>query len=770
MALDELTREFLIESQEGLDRMERCLTELEERPQDAGLIGDIFRSVHTIKGTTGFLGFKRLEKLAHAGENLLGMLREGKLTADGPITTGLLQLMDGLRSILKTIETEDSEGAGEDTALIERLEELQAPAQVQVQYAPVLAVALHGGATADASQQEDQALRNGAIPPPAFTDAPSPETSTVAIVAEAVLEKAQVASDGDTGKARAQGAGTAAESTLRVDVSLLNRMMNLVGELVLTRNQILQATASDPGLTLLSRRLDMVTADLRESVMKARMQPVSNIFSKMPRIVRDLSQMLGRKVRLQMEGQDTELDKSLLEAIKDPLTHAVRNSLDHGIEPPDVRVAAGKDPEGTLRLRAMQEGSHVVIEVCDDGAGIGVEKVRAKAVERGLITAERAAQLVERELLQLVFLPGFSTAAAVTNVSGRGVGMDVVKTNVEKIGGKVEIDSRPGQGTTLRLRIPLTLAIIPALIVHSVEQSFALPQGALSELVHIPPEQAATAIEWIEDVPLYRLRGKLLPLVFLDRLLMPGGAHKASTEKDNFIAVLNADGRQFGLVVDGLADPEEIVVKPLSAVLKNIGLYSGATVLGNAELALILDPGAIALKAGVTMSSLEQKGREVEQGTEAEAGKSLEYLLVEVADRRAAVPLADVLRIEQLKVSRIEYIGYRPVLNFEGQLLPVEDSGGVLAAVGSNPEAQIIVVVCREGNRQVGIAVSHVLDVAAGSDLFEAGTSTRAGGVTLLKSRVTGVVDLGGVPPVRVDEGTPAAWSQSNGELVEAAR
>ena len=303
-------------------------------------------------------------------------------------------------------------------------------------------------------------------------------------------------------------------------------MMNLVGELVLTRNQILQATSADPNMTLLSRRLDMVTADLRESVMKARMQPVSNIFSKMPRLVRDLSQSLGRRVRLQVEGQDTELDKSLLEAIKDPLTHAVRNSLDHGIETPDVRSAAGKDPEGTLKLKASQEGSYVVIEVTDDGAGIDIEKVRRKSIERGLITAERAAQLGERELLQLVFLPGFSTAAAVTNVSGRGVGMDVVRTNVEKIGGKVEIDSRTGKGTTLRLRIPLTLAIIPALIVRSVNQSFALPQGALSELVHIPSRQAATAIEWIEGAPLYRLRGKLLPLVFLDRLLMPAGEHK----------------------------------------------------------------------------------------------------------------------------------------------------------------------------------------------------------------------------------------------------
>ncbi len=767
MALDELTREFLIESQEGLDRMERCLTELEERPQDAGLIGDIFRSVHTIKGTTGFLGFKRLEKLAHSGENLLGLVREGKLTADGPTTTGLLQLLDGLRSILKSIEVEGSEGDGEDTVLIARLEELQIPAQAHAKPVRVAAGAHAADAVAKAAG-ETTGERAGADAALAGRGAAAAEIA--AAKAKPAQEKSPAEAEADPAKARIQAAGTAAESTLRVDVTLLNRMMNLVGELVLTRNQVLQATANDPNLTPLSRRLDMVTADLRESVMKARMQPVSNIFSKMPRIVRDLSQSLGRKVRLQMEGQETELDKSLLEAIKDPLTHAVRNSLDHGIEPPEVRQAAGKDPEGTLRLRAVQEGSHVVIEVSDDGAGIAVEKVRAKAIEKGLITAERAAHMVERELLQLVFLPGFSTAAAVTNVSGRGVGMDVVRTNVEKIGGKVELESRPGQGTTMRMRIPLTLAIIPALIVRSLEQSFALPQGALSELVHVPPEQAETAIEWLEGAPLYRLRGKLLPLVFLDRLLMPGSEYERSRERDNFIAVLNADGRQFGLVVDGLADPEEIVVKPLSAVLKNIGLYSGATVLGNADLALILDPGAIALKAGVTMSSDEKTGRGAEQEIEVEAAKNPEYLLVEVAERQAAVPLADVLRIEQVQVSRIEYIGYRPVLNFEGQLLPVEDSGGVLAAVAGNPEAQVIVVVCREGNRQVGIAVSHVLDVAAGGDLFEAGTSLRAGGVTLLKSRVTGVVNLGGVPPLPVEENQQGEWDQVANGMVEAVR
>jgi len=742
--MDELTREFLIESQEGLDRMERCLTELEERPQDAGLLGDIFRSVHTIKGTTGFLGFKRLEKLAHSGENLLGLLRDGKLVANAPIITALLQLLDGLRAILKTIEADGNEGEGHDTALVDQIKACMQGGAAAPAAAEVPAVAAAATVATEAAPPPLVAVPAAApvAAKPVVPAAPAPPATPAAGAKPA-------APAGNTPPRAA--VVSAAESSLRVDVTLLNRMMNLVGELVLTRNQVLQATANDPNMTMLSRRLDMVTADLRENVMKARMQPVSNIFSKMPRIVRDLCQTLGRHVRIQVEGQDTELDKSLLEAIKDPLTHAVRNSLDHGIEPPDVREAAGKDPEGTLKLRASHEGSHVVIEISDDGAGIDTERVRKKAIDKGLITADRAAQLSERELHMLIFLPGFSTAAAITNVSGRGVGMDVVKTNVEQIGGKVEVDSRQGKGMTLRLRIPLTLAIIPALIVRTLEQSFALPQGALSELVHIPPEQAATAIEWIEGAPLYRLRGQLLPLVYLDRLLTPEGHHKAATERDNFIAVLDADGRRFGLVVDGLADPEEIVVKPLSSALKGIGLYSGATVLGNADLALILDPGAIALKAGVNMTNREEENsRAAEQQDAIGLNTGMEYLLVEAAGRRAAVPLADVLRIEQLPLKRVEYIGYRAVINFEGQLLPVEDSGGILAA-GGDGESQVIVVVCREGERHVGIAVSQVLDVANGSDLFEAGTEQRTDGVTLLKDHVTGVVDLGSVPPLPAD-------------------
>ncbi|HWG20860.1 MAG TPA: chemotaxis protein CheW [Terracidiphilus sp.] len=744
--MDELTREFLIESQEGLDRMERCLTDLEDAPENAELLAEIFRAVHTIKGTTGFLGFKRLEKLAHAGESLLGLLRDGKRTADAAVITTLLQLLDRLRLILKAIETDGDEGAqaGEaaDAELIDRLEELQAPAQVAV----AAGTARRGpksGARPKAKRRQQGPRDQGSRDQGTADRGPGEQRSdeVQAKAAEDVPEATRDVVPAAASKAAASGA---AESTLRVDITLLNRMMNLVGELVLTRNQVLQATASDARMTMLSRRLDMVTADLRESVMKARMQPVSNVFSKMPRMVRDLSQALGRKVRLEMKGQETELDKSLLEAIKDPLTHAVRNAMDHGIEPPDARAAAGKDPEGTLKLRAFQEGSHVIVEVSDDGAGISVDRIRNKALERALITRERAAQSSERELLQLIFLAGFSTAAQVTNVSGRGVGMDVVRTNVEKIGGKVEIESRVGAGTTLRLRIPLTLAIVPALIVRSQGQSFALPQGALSELVHMGPEQAAKAIEWMEDAPLYRLRGKFLPLVFLDRLLVPPqeGCTR-DRRRDSFIAVLDADGRRYGLVVDGLADPEEIVVKPLSPVLKDIGLYSGATVLGNAELALILDPGAIAVRAGIALREEGPHGADEEN--EAEAAGRMEYLLVSIAGRQAAVPLEHVLRIEQVPAARIEYAGMRPVLNFGGQLLPVEDAGGLIGAAQNHPDTRIIVVVCRDNGRQVGIAVEHVLDVAAGGDLVQAGSSRAANKLTLLRERVTGVVDLQGV-------------------------
>jgi two-component system chemotaxis sensor kinase CheA len=756
--VDDLTREFLLESQEGLDRMERCLTDLESRPGDAELLAEIFRSVHTIKGTTGFLGFSRLEALSHAGENLLGLLREGRLAASPQIVSGLLALMDMLRAILRSIESTGAEGEShsDDAAMIARLEALQ-----RGEAAAATAVA-EPELAAVAAPQASPRKRRGSRPPRARRPAINPEQGAPlppegeeagpSAVAEAAspAEHAQprsFGSDPSSAPARptaepapppeAQTAATlgTADSTLRVNIDLLNRMMNLVGELVLTRNQILQATSTDSSFSLLGRRLDMVTADLRESVMKARMQPVSHVFSRFPRLVRDLTLQLGKRVRLELEGQETELDKSLLEAIRDPLTHAIRNSIDHGIEMPEARAAAGKPEEGVLRLRACHEGSHVIVEVQDDGAGMNTERIRAKAVERGLVPAARAEHMSEMEVLQLIFLPGFSTAASVTSVSGRGVGMDVVRTNVEKIGGKVEVESRSGSGTTLRLRIPLTLAIIPALIVRSRGQNFALPQAALTELVHLSAGETESRIEWLENAALYRLRGRLLPLVFLDRLLqLPARERSAACD----IAVLNADGRRFGLVVDGLADPEEIVVKPLAAVLREIGYYAGATILGSGEMALILNPGAIAQHAGISLAG------ETESATpEAVRATQREFLLVEADGRPAALPLETVVRIERIPRSRIERAGSRPVLRFENTLLPLDDSA---VADSGNPEAETTVVVCRDGQRHIGITVSQVLDVTGGGQLAEAGTGALADGIALLHDRVTGIVSLSSIP------------------------
>ena len=545
--VEDLTKEFIAESQEGLERMELCLTELEKRPDDGEAISEIFRAVHTIKGTTGFLGFARLEKLAHAGEGLLGALRDGKLPVTTESISGLLQLMDGLRTILQTIDTTGTEGeqsTDNDDSLIEILLRLKAGEFVAKEAYP--------------SQNRDGG--HPALP------ATAPSTQ---------------------------------DKTLRIDVEVLNRMMNQVGELVLTRNRILRCSPGTEDFPELARRLDSVTAELRESVMQARMQPVGHLFNKFPRMVRDLAiDAAGGRCRIEFEGQETGLDKGLLEAVRDPLTHAVRNAVDHGIEPAEERVKAGKPAEGVVRLRAFHQSGSVVIEVIDDGAGISTERVLAKAVERGLMTLEQAEAMTQREALQMIFVAGFSTAKKVTNISGRGMGMDVVRANVEAVGGSVELESRMGWGTTVRMRVPLTLAIVPALVVQSGGQSFAVPQSSLVELVYVPRHEAEQAVERMGAAQLYRMREGLLPLVWLGRLLglKPSAGAEAA---DFYIAVVESDGRRYGLVADDLKAPEEIVVKPLSAELREIGVFSGATVLGNGTLALILDVAATGARAGV---------------------------------------------------------------------------------------------------------------------------------------------------------------------------
>jgi two-component system chemotaxis sensor kinase CheA len=698
--VDDLTKEFIAESQEGLDRMERCLTELETRPGDSELLGEIFRVVHTIKGTTGFLGFDRLEKLAHAGEHLLSALRDGKLVVTSELISGLLLLMDGLRNILVLIEETGGEGtrySDEDGALISKLSLLRGQAPAIGEDAP-----------------------------------PDRDSDPVGQVAEFAAASGAGASGSVSG---------VSDKTLRIDVTVLNRMMNLVGELVLTRNQMLQSGLAEANFPELSRRLDSVTADLRETVMQARMQPVGNLFGKFPRMVRDLAHACGRSVRMEFAGQETGLDKSLLEAIKDPLTHAVRNAVDHGIEAPGVRMLAGKPAEGCVRLKAFHQSGSVVIEVSDDGAGIALERVLAKAVERKLVTAEQAAGMSEREALQLIFLPGFSTAAAVTTVSGRGVGMDVVRANVERVGGSVEVESRLGAGTTLRLRVPLTLAIVPSLVVRSGGQSFALPQSTLVELVDLPKGDADRLVQRVGTTEVYRLRESLLPMVWLNRLLGLESC-SAETQLGHYIAVLEAEGCRYGLVVDDLVSPEEIVVKPLSAVLREIGVFSGATVLGNGTLALILDIGATAARAGV--KPMEEM---VELKTAKSVEETQEISLLVFEDRlreRTALPLNVVERIETVPMRQIEYAGGRAMLQYRGELLPLRDEGKVLmemeAGHAREEDGVVTILICGapSGERKLrfGMVVRKVLDVSAGT-LLEGDKTVEGMDLALVKEKVT---------------------------------
>ncbi len=662
--VDKLTQEFLAESFEGLDRMDRCLTELETRPGDMELVGEVFRALHTIKGTTGFLGFKRVETLAHAGENVIGAVRSGRLKASTEVVSGLLKGMDALRGLVRLIERTGYEGECSDDAdssLLGMLNDLCGCAN---------------------------------------SNEPSPPATGVAAVSAF--------------------AARASEKTIRIEVEILNRMMNLVGELVLTRNQMLRSQVDKESFPQLARRLDAVTIDLRDVVMQARMQPVGQLFGKFPRLVRDLALSCGKEVRLVLEGQDTALDKSLLEAIKDPLTHALRNAIDHGVESPTERLAAGKPRLGLVRVTAFHREGAVVIELADDGGGINVEKVLAKAAQANLVTADAASKMTPAEKLQLIFLPGVSTARTVTNLSGRGVGMDVVKNNIERIGGSVEITSALGKGTMLRLRIPLTLAIIPALVVESGGQSFCLPQSALLELVHVPWKEASELVEKIGEAEMYRLRETLLPMVWLDRLLELEADERRRADHGFYLAVLEFEGCRFGLAVDELVAPEEIVVKPLTNGLREIGMFSGATVLGHGGVAMILDVSTLALRGGMRPMA-QHAGRKQPEAKTRPRFLVFGGRLQGRQPERIALALESVERIEKVALVRVEYASGRAMLQYGSALVLLEDVSGVLAeSRGLSGSTVLTVLICkrpraRGGHHRVGLVVRGVLDVASGA-------------------------------------------------------
>jgi two-component system chemotaxis sensor kinase CheA len=558
--------------------------------------------------------------------------------------------------------------------------------------------------------------------------------------------------------------GGSADSAIRVDVSLLERLMDLVGELVLTRNQIIQHAAGqrDSAFLAVSQRLNLVTSDMREIIMKTRLQPIQNVMGKFPRMVRDLALACGKKVRIETAGQETELDRTILEAIKDPLTHAVRNSIDHGIETPEARGAAGKTPEGCLRMRAFHEGGQVNIEISDDGAGIDPARIRAKAIDKGLITSQQADRMSSHEIISLVFLPGFSTAEKITNVSGRGVGMDVVRTNIEKIGGTVDIQSALGHGSTVRMKIPLTLAIIPVLIVRSAGQRFAIPQVSLLELLHLEANRAKQAIEMVHGAPVYRLRGNLLPLLFLRRELqqVQKQTDAAAGGGELNIVVLQAEGQHFGLVVDEIHDTEEIVVKPLGKHLKHISAFSGATVMGDGEVALILDVMGLAQRGRLLTEAKKtalQEAASTGAPVKHDTGQEKQELLLfrTSQGRRTAVALSSIDRLEEFKVSQFEKAGQKLVVQYRGELLPIVNLSDQLHAAQSDAtQALLQVLVCSHEGRRMGIVVDQILDVAEESVALEPRwKDSLSKGSAVVQKQVTDFLDLGAMFETAQEDG-----------------
>ncbi|WP_414476009.1 chemotaxis protein CheW [Microvirga sp. M2] len=744
--MDDLLLEFLTETSEHLETVDVEMVRFEQDPNNQAILSNIFRLVHTIKGTCGFLGLPRLEALAHAAETLMGQFRDGL-----PVTTEAVSLilatLDRIKEILGELERNGTEPEGSDRDLINTLEKMASQEPGAPNPTPVAAKAQSVGTLA--SQVLERELKPGEVSlddlERAFQEAPGPETvSTVGTMTYQVLERAlkpgevsldelerafrdapgpkkleptpaqadqqPVATKTSTDVAEtSEGENASAKAqSIRVSVDTLEHLMTMVSELVLTRNQLLEIsrrTSEDHGYKVPLQRLSQVTAELQDGVMKTRMQPIGNAWQKLPRVVRDLSTELDKKIDLVMLGAETELDRQVLEVIKDPLTHMVRNSADHGIESPAERKAAGKPEKGTIRLNAYHEGGSITIEISDDGKGLNHGAIRKKAVERGIASEAEVERMSDIQVARFIFHPGFSTAAAVTAVSGRGVGMDVVKTNIELIGGTVDIRSEQGRGTTFTIKIPLTLAIVAALIVASTDQRFAIPQVAVQELVRVGTG-SENAIERINGTPVLRLRDRLLPIVPLAKV-MGLAADEDATE--GFIVVTQVGRQRFGIMVDGVFHTEEIVVKPMSSKLRHIQLFSGNTILGDGTVVLIVDPNGLAKMVGSSEDG-DQFGIDVAQDSSGRNEDGPTTMLVFRGGGTAlkALPLSLVTRLEVIDATTIESNGGRPLLQYRGKLMPIIPCDEALSIKREGTQA---LIVFSDGDLTLGLAVAEIVDI-----------------------------------------------------------
>jgi two-component system chemotaxis sensor kinase CheA len=713
-AMDDLLAEFLTETNENLAELDMALVRLESAPEDGETLSGIFRLMHTIKGTCGFLGLPRLEKVAHAAENVLSRMREGSLRATPDLVSLVLEALDRIKAIVGGLAAAGVEPTGDDGGLIAALDRAadgDPGTEPLVSIMPVPAAEL--GAPAPLAAQTE-------APPAAL----APETSAPA----------------------------ATTQTIRVGVDVLDDLMTLVSELVLTRNQLLQLarTHEDSGFTVPLQRLSHITSDLQEGVMKTRMQPIGNAWNKLPRMLRDLAHELGKKIELTMLGAETELDRQILELIKDPLTHMVRNSADHGLESTAERRAAGKPEVGRITLTAFHEGGHIIIEIADDGSGLAVDRIRAKALAQGLVTEAELAGMTDAQIQRFIFRPGFSTAAAVTAVSGRGVGMDVVRTNIERIGGTIDLYSVAGAGTTFTIKIPLTLAIVSALILEAGGERFAIPQTSVAELVRArtdaeprtgraTDEQSGT-IERINSTPVLRLRDRLLPLVSLQELLRLD--HRATCEEPPTIVVTQVGATMLGLIVDRVFDTEEIVVKPVAPILRHVTMFSGNTILGDGSVIMILDPSGIARATGVGAGHTRV---ETIAGPDAmqRSSERTAILLFRAGGPDCtpmAVPLALVARLEEIRRDRIERCGDAYATQYRGRLMPLLPLAG---AVDPQRE-QYPALVFADGERSMGLLVDTIIDVVEDRLAVELGaTGPGLLGTSIIAGRATEVIDTG---------------------------
>ena len=775
--MDDLLSEFLTETSESLEVIDSELLRFEAEPNDQGILNNIFRLVHTIKGTCGFLGLPRLEAVAHAGETLLGRFRDGTVAVTPPAVTLVLESIDQIKALLGHLEDTAVEPEGDDSELIGRLEraadgELEGAAKAAPAIAEVPKAEPAPASATDKKPRPDnladdvrwdedlgRELRPGEVSlaelEAAFASVEvedfsnPPDVTEEEAVAEAPAEPAPSAKaapapvmEADAGEQEIRSEGPRANQTLRVNVDVLENLMNMVSELVLTRNQLLQMVRAmdDSEFKTPLQRLSNVTGELQDAVMKTRMQPIGNAWKKIPRIVRDTSNDLGKKIKLVMEGDQTELDRQVLELIRDPLTHMIRNSCDHGIEVPADRLAVNKPEQGTIVLRAYHEGGHIHIELRDDGAGLKTARIRQKAIEKGVVSTEEAANMSDQQIHRLIFAPGFSTAEQVTNLSGRGVGMDVVKTNIELIGGAVDLISREGEGTTFTIKIPLTLAIVSALIVGAQGQRFAVPQLSVVELVRTGSNNE-NRLENINGTQVLRLRDRLLPVLPLSSALKLG--ENEDDTKNRFVIVMQVASERFGLVVDEVFDTEEIVVKPISSVLRGVTEYSGSTILGDGSVIMILDPNGIARLAAFDTTKAGNKTVVEETRKIKGRGEQKTSLLVFSAgtDEPKACPLSLVTRLEEIESDRFEMTNRGPVVQYRGELMPVIHMSGHMKA---NENGRQPVLVVNSGDGVVGIGVDQVLDITEDVLKVDIGDDTPGIlGTAVIDGKATEVIDIG---------------------------